>query len=272
MAPARTGTEVTAPAPEVLFILPGAANAATLSPQVTVGAMRSQLTTGFLGRNPNPTAASRKPGDILGSDASVAREGFGGGFGSVTARVSPGAQPAVPAPAPLSLLRDEPQLWLPLQLPRDRSFPRSPKINPWGIPSTGKWKCSSNRALLVPRELSSSSWPPPQQMEEIRALSAKRSNQAAVGKGDAGTWTRALCSQPFHPILLFPIQMKYCFPACGPQCKAFRLSHLAVYKIPVLKNNCPMLFCNGTLVIRALMNDLYEHGRALPSTDQENPL
>lgn len=144
------GSEVTAPAPEDLFILPGTANAATLLPQVTVGAMRSQLATGFLAGNPNPTPASCKPGDLLGSATSVARKGFRDGFGYKKAWVPPDACPAAPALAPLSLPRDEPQLHLPLQLPGDRSFERRPEINPQGVHSTGKWKCSSNVALLLP--------------------------------------------------------------------------------------------------------------------------
>jgi len=148
MAPARAGTKVTASAPGDLFILPGAANAATLLPQVTVGVMRSQLATGFLVGNPNPIPASRKPADLLGSAASVAREGFRGGFGSESAWVSPGACPA--APAPLSLPRVKPQLRPLLQLPRDGSFESSPRINPEGILSTGKWKHSNNTALPVP--------------------------------------------------------------------------------------------------------------------------
>lgn len=150
VAPAGTGIEVTAPVPEDLFILPGAANAATRLPQVTVGAIRSQLVTGFLAQNPNPTPASHKPGDLLGSAASVAREGFRNRFGSKSAQVNPCAHPMAPAPAPLSLPRDKPQLWLPLQLPRDRSFKRSLRMNPKGIFSTGKWKWSSNTAVPVP--------------------------------------------------------------------------------------------------------------------------
>lgn len=128
---------MTAPAPEDLLILPEAANVAALLPQVTVGVMRSQLATGFLAGNPNPTPASHKPGNLLGSAASVAREGFRGRFGSESAPVAPAAHPADPASALLSL-------------PRDRSLERSPKTNPQGIFSTVKWKCSSNMALPVP--------------------------------------------------------------------------------------------------------------------------
>lgn len=82
--------EVTAPAPEDLFILLGAANAVTLFSPVTKGAMRSQLLTGFPARNPNPTPASYKPGDLLCSATSVARKGFRGRFGSKSAQVSLG--------------------------------------------------------------------------------------------------------------------------------------------------------------------------------------
>lgn len=115
----------------------------------------------------------------------MAREGFRDGFGSESAQVSPVFCPVAPATALLSLPSDVPRLRPPRQLPRDRSFERSPEINPRGVFSTGKWKCSSNIALEVPCELSSCSWSPAQQMEKRYELCLQnRSRRAVVGKGD----------------------------------------------------------------------------------------
>lgn len=150
--------------------------------------MRSQLATGFLARNPNPTPASHKAGDLQGSAASMAHEGFRDGFGSESAQVSPVFCPVAPAPALLSVTSDVPQLRPPLQLPGDTSFEKSPEINPRGVFSTGKWKCSSNIALRVPCELSSCSCSPAQQMERRYELCLQnRSRRAAMGKGDKDT-------------------------------------------------------------------------------------
>lgn len=77
----------------------------------------------LLAGNPNPSPASRKPGDLLGSAAPEAREGFGYGFGPESALGSLSAHPG-----PFST--DRPLLGPPQLLPRDRSSRAAPECVP----------------------------------------------------------------------------------------------------------------------------------------------
>lgn len=151
----------------------------------------------LLAGNPNPSPASRKPGDLLGSAAPEAREGFGYGFGPESALGSLSAHPG-----PFST--DRPLLGPPQLLPRDRSIESSPRTGPrgiFGIFFTGKEQLFTSSILPVPWQLSCCWLLSPRQLAGKHGRAWQ--TEAAALRWGTGAQTRT--HPPVNPILLLPV-------------------------------------------------------------------